>query len=112
MAEAIHGTCSLSFHRPKGNCSENTGVLKQAIEKDEEEMTSPEELSYPKAKCRLKIRWTRRSVIVPDGTSVELSIPCSHGGTTLVVKGVEEVKNTEINSKYQDMAEGQRQETL
>ncbi|RRT42111.1 hypothetical protein B296_00011276 [Ensete ventricosum] len=42
------------------------------------------------------------------GTSMESSIPCSHGGRALVVKGVEEVKNAKANSKYQDRAEGQR----
>ncbi|RWW08607.1 hypothetical protein GW17_00027941 [Ensete ventricosum] len=41
-------------------------------------------------------------------TSVESSIPCSHRGRALVVKGAEEVKNTEANSKYQDKAEGYR----
>ncbi|RRT49247.1 hypothetical protein B296_00009373 [Ensete ventricosum] len=41
-------------------------------------------------------------------TSVGSLIPCSHGGRTLVVKGVEEVENAEANSKYQDRAEGQR----
>ncbi|RZS05541.1 hypothetical protein BHM03_00036068 [Ensete ventricosum] len=47
--------------------------------------------------------WYRR-----DGTSVESSIPCSHGGRALVIKGVENVENTKTNSKYQDRAEGQR----
>ncbi|RRT53063.1 hypothetical protein B296_00023636 [Ensete ventricosum] len=47
--------------------------------------------------------WYRRG-----GTSVESSIPCSYGGRALVVKGAEEVKNAEANSKYQDKAEGQR----
>ncbi|RRT37116.1 hypothetical protein B296_00015167 [Ensete ventricosum] len=42
------------------------------------------------------------------GTSVESSIPYSHGGRVLVVKEAEEVVNTEANSKYQDKAEGQR----
>ncbi|RWW60384.1 hypothetical protein BHE74_00032625 [Ensete ventricosum] len=46
--------------------------------------------------------WYRR-----DG-SVESSIPCSHGGRALVVKGAEEVENAKANSKYQDKAEGQR----
>ncbi|RWW09867.1 hypothetical protein GW17_00026622 [Ensete ventricosum] len=32
-------------------------------------------------------------------TSVESSIPCSHGRRTLVVKGAEEVENAEANSK-------------
>ncbi|RWW37143.1 hypothetical protein BHE74_00057782 [Ensete ventricosum] len=41
-------------------------------------------------------------------TSMESSIPCSHGGRALVVKGVEEVENAKTNSKYQDRAEGQR----
>ncbi|RRT31276.1 hypothetical protein B296_00056660 [Ensete ventricosum] len=43
-----------------------------------------------------------------DGTSVESSIPCSHGGRALVVKGTEEVENAKANSKYQYKAEGQR----
>ncbi|RRT50580.1 hypothetical protein B296_00023470 [Ensete ventricosum] len=43
---------------------------------------------------------------VEGKTSMEASIPCSHGGRALVVKGVEEVENTEANSKYQDRAEG------
>ncbi|RWW90309.1 hypothetical protein BHE74_00000545 [Ensete ventricosum] len=47
--------------------------------------------------------WYRRG-----GISVESSIPCSHGGRALVVKGAEEVENAEANSKYQDKAEGQR----
>ncbi|RRT76582.1 hypothetical protein B296_00009858 [Ensete ventricosum] len=47
--------------------------------------------------------WYRRG-----RTSVELSILCSHGGRALVVKGAEEVKNAEANSKYQDRAKGQR----
>ncbi|RRT33850.1 hypothetical protein B296_00024116 [Ensete ventricosum] len=34
------------------------------------------------------------------GTFVELSIPYSHRGRALVVKGTEEVENTEANSKY------------
>ncbi|RZR99689.1 hypothetical protein BHM03_00029277 [Ensete ventricosum] len=47
--------------------------------------------------------WYRRG-----GTSVESSIPCSHGGRALVVKGAKEVENTKANSKYQDRTEGQR----
>ncbi|RWW53944.1 hypothetical protein BHE74_00039514 [Ensete ventricosum] len=121
------------------NCLENIEVLKQVVERGEEATTNPEGLSYSKAECQLKRRWTRKSVIVPQrrthrlrrkgcrckatdsramgstapwyrkgGTSVESSIPCSHGGRALVVKGVEEVENTEANSKYQDKAEGQR----
>ncbi|RWW23516.1 hypothetical protein GW17_00012231 [Ensete ventricosum] len=45
--------------------------------------------------------WYRRG-----GTSMESSIPCSHGGRALVVKGAEEVENAKANSKYQDKAEG------
>ncbi|RWW57699.1 hypothetical protein BHE74_00035488 [Ensete ventricosum] len=41
------------------------------------------------------VPWYRRG-----GTSVESSIPCSHGGRVLVVKGAEEVENAEANSKY------------
>ncbi|RRT35700.1 hypothetical protein B296_00048843 [Ensete ventricosum] len=44
--------------------------------------------------------WYRRG-----NTSVESSIPCSHGGRALVVRGVEEVENAEANSKYQDKVE-------
>ncbi|RWV91733.1 hypothetical protein GW17_00045951 [Ensete ventricosum] len=45
---------------------------------------------------------------VEGGTSMESSIPCSHRGKALIIKGVEEVENTEANSKYQDRVEGQR----
>ncbi|RRT48847.1 hypothetical protein B296_00040814 [Ensete ventricosum] len=41
-----------------------------------------------------------------DGTSVELSIPCSHGGRALVIIGAEEVENAEANFQYHDRAEG------
>ncbi|RRT76788.1 hypothetical protein B296_00025168, partial [Ensete ventricosum] len=47
--------------------------------------------------------WYRRG-----RTSVGSSIPCSHGGRALVVKGAKEVENAKANSKYQDRAEGQR----
>ncbi|RRT64178.1 hypothetical protein B296_00010926 [Ensete ventricosum] len=47
--------------------------------------------------------WYHRS-----GTSVESSIPCSHRGRVLVVKGAKEVENVKANSKYQDRTEGQR----
>ncbi|RZS04314.1 hypothetical protein BHM03_00034636 [Ensete ventricosum] len=67
--------------------------------------------SEDKAECKatdsramgLAAPWYRRG-----RTSVESSIPCSHGGRALVVKGVEEVENAKANSKYQDRAEGQR----
>ncbi|RRT40305.1 hypothetical protein B296_00047011 [Ensete ventricosum] len=41
-------------------------------------------------------------------TSMESSIPCSHGGRALVMKRAEEVENAEANYKYQDTAKGQR----
>ncbi|RWW20086.1 hypothetical protein GW17_00015825 [Ensete ventricosum] len=44
----------------------NTEVLKRVIERGEEATTSPEGLSYPKAKCRLERRWTRRSAAEAD----------------------------------------------
>ncbi|RRT31899.1 hypothetical protein B296_00052145 [Ensete ventricosum] len=67
--------------------------------------------SKDKAECKatdsramgLAAPWYRRG-----GTSMESSIPCSHGGRALVVKEVEKVENTKINFKYQDRAEGQR----
>ncbi|RZR89540.1 hypothetical protein BHM03_00017280 [Ensete ventricosum] len=42
-----------------------------------------------------------------DETSVESSIPCSHGERALVIKGVKEVENVKANSKYQDKVKGQ-----
>ncbi|RRT66924.1 hypothetical protein B296_00008625 [Ensete ventricosum] len=87
----------------------------RVVKRGEEATTSPVELSYPKAKYRLERRWTRRSTTVPQRriyrsgrTYVESSIPCSHGGRALVVKGAEEVENAKANFKYQDRAEGQR----
>ncbi|RZR90556.1 hypothetical protein BHM03_00018470 [Ensete ventricosum] len=57
-------------------------------------------------RCRCKVTdsrvlglaapWYRR-----DMTSVESSIPCSHGGRALVIKEVEEVENAEANSKLE-----------
>ncbi|RWV95031.1 hypothetical protein GW17_00042383 [Ensete ventricosum] len=63
--------------------------------------------------CRCKAKDSRAmSLAAPwyhkGGTSVESSIPCSHGGRALVVKGVEEVEYAKANSKYQDRTEGQR----
>ncbi|RWW10519.1 hypothetical protein GW17_00025930 [Ensete ventricosum] len=52
------------FPSTKGNCSKNTEVLKQMVERGEEAMTSLEGLSYPKAKRQSEWRWTRRSAIV------------------------------------------------
>ncbi|RWW02827.1 hypothetical protein GW17_00034067 [Ensete ventricosum] len=83
----------------------------QVVERGEEATMSPEGLSYPKAKCKatdsrtmgLAAPWYRRG-----GTSMESSIPCSHGGRALVVKGAEEVENAKAISKYQDKAKGQR----
>ncbi|RWW64938.1 hypothetical protein BHE74_00027800 [Ensete ventricosum] len=67
--------------------------------------------SEDKAECKstdsramgLAAPWYRRG-----GTSVESSIPCSHGGRALVVKGAEEVENAKANSKYQDRAEAKK----
>ncbi|RRT60035.1 hypothetical protein B296_00001490 [Ensete ventricosum] len=42
------------------------------------------------------------------GTFVASSIPCSHRGRALVIKGAEEVENAKANSKDQDRTEGQR----
>ncbi|RZR76574.1 hypothetical protein BHM03_00001400 [Ensete ventricosum] len=39
---------------------------------------------------------------VEGGTSVKSSVPCSHGGRALVVKGAKEIENAEANSKYYD----------
>ncbi|RWV96908.1 hypothetical protein GW17_00040337 [Ensete ventricosum] len=78
----------------------------KVVKRDEEATTNPEGLNYPKAKCRSERRWTKRSVIVP--TSMESSIPCSHGGRALLVKGPKEMENAEANSKYQDKDGGQR----
>ncbi|RZR76201.1 hypothetical protein BHM03_00000833 [Ensete ventricosum] len=46
------------------NCWEDTVVLKQVVERGEKATMSPVGLSYPKAKCRLEMRWTRRSTTV------------------------------------------------
>ncbi|RRT80815.1 hypothetical protein B296_00013116 [Ensete ventricosum] len=65
------------------------------------------ELDYFNAHIRL--REPNKSEDKVEGrTSVKSSIPCSHGGRALVVKGAEEVENAETNSKYQDREEGQR----
>ncbi|RZR99616.1 hypothetical protein BHM03_00029178 [Ensete ventricosum] len=63
--------------------------------------------------CRCKVMDSRAMGLVASWyhrgeTSVESSIPCSHRGGALVIKGVEEVENIKANSKYQDRADGQR----
>ncbi|RWW35870.1 hypothetical protein BHE74_00059149 [Ensete ventricosum] len=45
-------------------------------------------------------------------TFMESSISCSHEGRALVMKGVEEVEDAEINFKFQDKAKGQRLENF
>ncbi|RWV77980.1 hypothetical protein GW17_00061122 [Ensete ventricosum] len=44
-------------------------------------------------------------------TSIESSIPCSHGGRAFIVKGAEEVENAKANSKYQGRGKGSGQGT-
>ncbi|RWW68139.1 hypothetical protein BHE74_00024350 [Ensete ventricosum] len=62
------------------------------------------ELDYFSAHIRL--REPDKSEDKAEGeTSVESSIPCSHRGRALIVKGANEVENAKGNSKYQDKAE-------
>ncbi|RWW20042.1 hypothetical protein GW17_00015867 [Ensete ventricosum] len=59
--------------------------------------------------ANIRLREPDKSEDKAEGrTSVEPSIPCSHGGRVLVVKWAKKVENAEANSKYQDKAEGQR----
>ncbi|RWW49614.1 hypothetical protein BHE74_00044191 [Ensete ventricosum] len=65
------------------------------------------DLPIVEKRCRCKATNSRAmGLAVPwyhrGETSVESSIPCSHGGRALVMKGAEEVDNTEVNSKYHD----------
>ncbi|RRT58714.1 hypothetical protein B296_00028142 [Ensete ventricosum] len=76
-----------------------------------EECHSAAEADLPMARKRHGCEATDSkvmSLVMPwyhrGGTSVEASIPCSHGGKVLVVKGAEKVENVEANSKYQDRA--------
>ncbi|RZS26421.1 hypothetical protein BHM03_00059764 [Ensete ventricosum] len=103
LAEAIHG-----------------GIV-HMVKRGEEAMTSPEGLSYPKAKrqserrCKatdsrvmgLAAPWYRKGE-----TFVESLIPCSHGRRALVMKEANELENAEANSKYLNKAKGQRPENL
>ncbi|RRT31905.1 hypothetical protein B296_00055429 [Ensete ventricosum] len=62
--------------------------------------------------CRCKTTYSRAMGLAAPWyrrgrTSMESSIPCSHGGRALVVKGAKEVENAKATSKYQDRAEGQ-----
>ncbi|RRT56270.1 hypothetical protein B296_00043886 [Ensete ventricosum] len=84
-------------------------------EMDSEECHSVVEADLPMARkeCRYEAMDSRAmGLAVPwyhrGGTSMEASIPCSHGRRGLVAKGGEEVENAEANSKYQDKAKGQR----
>ncbi|RWW33530.1 hypothetical protein GW17_00001743 [Ensete ventricosum] len=80
-----------------------------------EECHSAAEADLPMVRKRRRCEATDSkvmSLVMPwyhrGGTSVEASIPCSHGGKVLVVKATEKVENVEANSKYRDRAEGQR----
>ncbi|RZR96152.1 hypothetical protein BHM03_00025129 [Ensete ventricosum] len=65
------------------------------------------ELDYFSA--RIRLREPSKSEDKAEGrTFVESSMPCSHVERALIIKGAEEVENTEANSKYQDRAEGKR----
>ncbi|RWV78178.1 hypothetical protein GW17_00060880 [Ensete ventricosum] len=82
----------------KENCYEDTVVLKQVIERGEEATISPVIYRSQRKGCRCKATdsramglaapWYRRG-----GTSVESSIPYSHGGRALVIKGDDEKFN-------------------
>ncbi|RZS14687.1 hypothetical protein BHM03_00046419 [Ensete ventricosum] len=51
--------------------------------------------------AHIRLREPGKSEDKAEGrTSMESSIPCSHGGRALVVKGAEEVENAKANSKY------------
>ncbi|RRT85269.1 hypothetical protein B296_00001243 [Ensete ventricosum] len=62
------------------------------------------ELDYFSAHIRLR-ELDKSEDKAEDGTSMEPSIPCSHRGRALVVKGAEEVENVEANSQYPDRVE-------
>ncbi|RWW55818.1 hypothetical protein BHE74_00037509 [Ensete ventricosum] len=79
------------FPLTKGNCSKNTGVLKQVVERGEEVTTG---LEGPKSKAS----------VIKEVDSKECHM--------LVVKGAEKVENAKVNSKYQDKVEGQRPENF
>ncbi|RWW20436.1 hypothetical protein GW17_00015457 [Ensete ventricosum] len=95
------------------------GVRKRQVQRgldghkkvDLEECYSAAEMDLPITKkgsrCEATERWYCKG-----GTSMESSIPCSHEGRALVVKGIEKLGNTKANSKYQDKAEGQRSENF
>ncbi|RRT84444.1 hypothetical protein B296_00007303 [Ensete ventricosum] len=65
-AQQVRGQGRFVIPSTKGNCSENTGVLKLVVERGEEATMSPDGLSYPSAKRRSEREWTQRSVTVPQ----------------------------------------------
>ncbi|RWV81179.1 hypothetical protein GW17_00057423 [Ensete ventricosum] len=102
----------------RGSDDESSGAQlpksKASVRKevDSKEHHSTAEVDLPITKgCRCKATDSRAMGLAAPwyrsgGTSVESSIPCSHGGRALVVKGAKEVENAKANSKYQDRAEG------
>ncbi|RRT57209.1 hypothetical protein B296_00001624 [Ensete ventricosum] len=86
----------LSYSYASSRCVPRVGLIRAARELD-------------CFSAHLRLREPAKSKDKAEGrTSVESSIPCSHGGRALVVKGAEEVENAKANSKYQDRVEGQR----
>ncbi|RWW15487.1 hypothetical protein GW17_00020680 [Ensete ventricosum] len=110
-----HSSVEASGRKGRGSDDESSGAQlpksKVSVRKevDSKEHHSAIEADLPIAKegCRGKATdsramglaspWYRRG-----GTFMESSIPCSHGGRALVIKGAEEVENAKANSKYQD----------
>ncbi|RWW35019.1 hypothetical protein GW17_00000183 [Ensete ventricosum] len=101
-----HNGVKAGGRKRRGNNDESSGVsypkAKRRLERrwTRRSTTVPQRRIYRSRRkgCRCKATdnramgltapWYRRG-----GTSVESSIPCSHGGRALVVKGAEEVEN-------------------
>ncbi|RRT36165.1 hypothetical protein B296_00033924 [Ensete ventricosum] len=84
------------------------GGRKERVSNDESsEAQLPEKYKATDRRAMgLGVSWYHRG-----GTSVESSIPCSHGGRALVVKGAEEVENVEANSNTKTGRKGRGQGT-
>ncbi|RRT65421.1 hypothetical protein B296_00019755 [Ensete ventricosum] len=68
------------FPSTKENCSENTGVLKQVVERGEEVTMSPERLSYPRAKHRSERRRVEAKELYKTSVNVLLIKIAKSGG--------------------------------
>ncbi|RWV94148.1 hypothetical protein GW17_00043347 [Ensete ventricosum] len=112
LAEAIHGEVIVQLHHTRICTIEEEVRLQVPVSPMEGDLIIQR---YDRSGWRVRLLQCSYSLKVARQVrghgrrrAVESSIPCSHGGRALVIKGAEEVENAKANSKYQDRVKRQR----